>query len=122
MPGDEVEFKIVCGGGFKETTYPVGIEAGGGRSTEFERVGDFGGGGSLSSCFVKGEVITVTRGFPVAKKVRFVPNFVVKVRKVLAVLESSGVVLNGFLDNIGPVGPIIGGGSDVVLRKSWGHI
>ncbi len=62
-------------------------------------MGGLGVGCSDGSIMVKVEIVTITVGFPVTEKIWFVPDFIIKIGELFAVLEGTRVVFDSFLDD-----------------------
>jgi len=106
---------LVFGGKFNQSFDPIGVEVGGSGAAKLERLAGGGGFlGSFGAVPVEGEVVGVFAVMPGAKKVGFVPNFIVNIFQIF--LGAARVVADGGGNKVLPGLPIVGRGNEIITH------
>lgn len=105
VPGDKIETEVIVGGGFEESGHPVVVVSSGGRAADFINSITGAVGNCPGSLGVEGGIIGILVVFPAAKKIGFVPDFVVDAGDVFV----NGIVAGSSFDQLIPFVPVGGG-------------
>jgi len=121
VPGNEVHSEIVFVSKLKKVFEPIFVKSSNGGSADFKRVYVLSGLGAFDGVVIESLVVGILFVMPIAKKIRFIPDFIVDSGQVEIVL--AGIMFNSCLNQVFPFSPVFRGIDDgTVLGKSRGHV